>query len=179
MRKILVLALTMGVLVALLTTVFSPGPAAAWTNAYCKKNNATTYYNIGGYATASQNAINDWKATATPLAFSTATNAELYIDVGGYGASGWDAITHTFCGSNGVQTSASSSYYNSYYTANYASAARRSVMVHEIGHAMGIDHAGGASCSGQPIMYYSSARYFTCKHIVPQQDDVNGINAIY
>jgi len=108
MKKLLVATLAMGMLAALLTAAFAPAPAVAWTNAHCKKNNATTDDNIGG-----------------------------------------------------------------------SSAARRSVMNHEIGHAMGIDHAGGSGCNGQPIMYRTSARYFTCGHIKPQADDVNGINAIY
>lgn len=50
-------------------------------------------------------------------------------------------------------------------------------MVHEMGYALGLAHAGGSSCSGQPIMYYSSDRYFTCGHYTPLTDDVNGINA--
>jgi hypothetical protein len=52
-------------------------------------------------------------------------------------------------------------------------------MVHEMGHGLGLDHAGSSSCSGQPIMYSSSNRYFNCGHVTPQSDDINGINAIY
>ncbi len=52
-------------------------------------------------------------------------------------------------------------------------------MVHEIGPALGLAHAGSSSCSGQPIMYYSSDRYFISGHYTPQTDDSSGINAIY
>lgn len=168
-------------LVAVSVALLPSESAGAYTNAHCRQPSPKVFTRVGGsssYVTASNAALSDWKATPTPITFTPATTYKLGIDVGGYGSSGYDGITYTYCGT-GVQTSASNSYYNSYYTNAYTATAKRQVMVHEVGHALGLGHAGSASCSGQPIMYPSSSRYFTCHHVVPQTDDVNGINVIY
>jgi hypothetical protein len=80
---------------------------------------------------------------------------------------------------SGGHSSGFGSYWNKYYTDGYSSTARRQVMVHELGHAIGLGHSGSPSCSGQPIMYANSNRYFTCGRYAPQQDDINGINYLY
>ncbi len=70
-------------------------------------------------------------------------------------------------------------YYNSFYTSGYSTTARKQLMVHEMGHELGLDHAGTSTCSGQPIMYPNSSRYFTCNHQNPQPDDIDGSNSLY
>lgn len=92
-----------------------------------------------------------------------------------YGNTNWDAQTvrsNSNCHTGNIR-------YNRYHTDSYSYGAKVSVMVHEMGHVLGLSHTGSAACSGQPIMYYTSARYFTCKHIAPQADDINGVNRIF
>lgn len=89
-----------------------------------------------------------------------------------------DARTILNC-SGGLQTSDSHSYYNSYYTARLQRHCSPLGDEPRNWPRHGLDHAGTTNCNGQPIMYLSSTRYTVCGHIVPQADDVNGINALY
>ena len=65
-----------------------------------------------------------------------------------------------------------------HYTNGYVQAKRQSVAMHEIGHALGL--ADIRDPNSKTIMNYSSAyRYDQLKISRIQQDDINGINAIY
>jgi hypothetical protein len=72
-----------------------------------------------------------------------------------------------------------SSWWNKYYTNSYDATGKKQVMVHELGHVLGLGHAGTSTCSGQPIMYAYSTRYTVCGHTTPQADDIAGVNWIY
>lgn len=86
---------------------------------------------------------------------------------------------HSYWNCTGGITSGGNSKYNQYYTDGYTATGKKQVVVHEFGHMLGLGHAGSSTCSGQPIMDYSSSRYFTCGHSTPQSDDVNGINSVH
>jgi predicted Zn-dependent protease len=98
-----------------------------------------------------------------------------------HGNTGYDGITYWSCDPvNKQMLRPTYTDYNTYLTdqPQYSANALESIMVHELGHAVGLDHSGSMPCS-VPIMYFSSARFFTCSEILPQQDDINGINFLY
>lgn len=166
-----------------LTVIALPQSLAAAYKVFgdCKFSSASiTYAQHSNYATASKNAIAAWNGTATPIYFSAVSSGYMFSIISqDNGDNGYDGYTYRTCGSNGHYATSPVSAYNTYYTVNYNSTARKQLMVHEIGHALGLAHSGTATCSGQPIMYPSSSRYFTCGHQNPQPDDVNGVNSLY
>lgn len=173
-------------LLAAATMVLTIGvraPAAyAWASEGCKWSSATVYYTNDLKSTSSYHSLvgtaaSDWTATPTPIyVYEGGPN----WDIAAYneGNSGYDGTTSWSCNSSHHFTNVLS-YWNTYLTNGYSTNGRVQVMVHEMGHGLGLAHAGSSSCSGQPIMYYSSDRYFVCNHIRPQTDDINGINALY
>jgi len=103
---------------------------------------------------------------------------QIEAGIGNFGNSGQDGFTSYTCSGGYFVATQVSTFLNTYYTDAYDTNGREQVQAHEFGHALGLGHAG-ALCAGIPIMYFSSDRYFTCGIVTPQQDDVNGINAIY
>ena len=141
---------------------------------------------VGSERTADA-AASSWNYSGTPITYRVASSG--YIGAladYNFGNVSFDGITafdgqgtnNPGCGSDGLIQSFNT-WWNKYYTDSYSNAARQSVMTHELGHALGLAHSGSSSCSGQPIMYYSSARYSTCGHVGPQADDRNGISYLY
>jgi hypothetical protein len=62
-------------------------------------------------------------------------------------------------------------YYNDHVMANYGQPYANNIAMHELGHAMGLDHTHG--CIG--VMDGD----VICGFTAPQQDDINGISALY
>ncbi len=170
-------------LVALLTSQSLP-PAQAYAPEGCRwtsTNIVWTNDSSTAYKSATTNAVAAWTSAVSVISLSAVPPEYSYnirlFDLN-QGAINIDGSTGYYC-SSGYFTSVTQSSFNTYYTDNYSADGRKQVMVHEVGHALGIGHTGTSTCSGQPIMYLSSARYFTCNHVNPQTDDIAGINYIY
>lgn len=64
---------------------------------------------------------------------------------------------------------------NKYYTDSYSTNKKRSVTCHELGHAVGLGDSSGAVVMNG----WTSYRYDTYGIYTPQQDDIDGVNAMY
>lgn len=160
--------------------------AAAYTKLGCKFNasgNSLRWQDDTtrvGYATPAQEAVTAWNSTSTQFNLAKVTSkANIDVTDGNAGNTGYDGLTTWDC-SGGYFTATVHSMVNRYYADDYSGDARKSVLVHELGHALSLsDLQSPSSCSSMSIMYYSSDRYFDCNLSVPQQDDINGVNAQY
>lgn len=158
--------------------------APTWVDGHCKFKTASLKWKDlttrSGYSTPAHSSIVAWNATPTPVFVTEVTSgANMTITDGNYGA-GDDGGTFQSCvgGYNYVTTQ---SFINRYYADGYEVNKRQSVIVHEFGHALGLEHTPPASdCTVVPIMHGGTAvRYDLCRWYTPKQDDINGINALY
>jgi len=145
-------------------------------------------YTSAGYGTVAASSVSSWNNAATPITITKVTSgANIGVAEGNFGNTGLDGITQDALGNsppacNGSGTWAGGVFvwWNSYYTDSYVTAKRESVMVHELGHALGLAHNTAGTCGNMPIMKSDIAtRYGTCGLTNPNTDDINRVNALY
>lgn len=145
-------------------------------------------YTSGGYVTVAAASVTSWNNTGTPIQISkVTTGANMGIENGNFGNTGFDGITRDAlgnsppaCNGSGTWAGAPFTWWNTYYTDSYSQPKRQSVMVHELGHALGLAHNQASTCANMPIMKLDTAtRYDTCGLINPNTDDINGVNVLY
>lgn len=115
-----------------------------------------------------------WDQTSTGFGYTTtcAANVVSLLDAN-YSAVEWDGLAQiTVIGTTTVNAWA---YLNYFYTQTYDTNATISVAAHELGHVLGLNHEVGAVL----MNVTTGDRYYTLGVFLPQQDDVNGINAMY
>lgn len=176
------LAAAMAAVLAIGTYVaLTPSTGSAFTVEQCRQPSSNVGYSTasgisGDYATAASGAISSWN-TATGINFYRSSSPTVSLNAVNFGNTGYDGITHYWC--YGANYLVANAYFNTYYTSGYGPYGKRQVMAHELGHTLGLWEAQGNSCTGLPLMYPNSARYYTCGVYTPQQDDINGINYLY
>ncbi|MEX2548003.1 MAG: matrixin family metalloprotease [Chloroflexota bacterium] len=125
-------------------------------------------------------ARSDWNATNTPINFTVEPNVgeeNIRLRTVNKNDVEWDGIASvTIAGGviNWVDARL-----NEFYTDGYVAAKRLSVTSHELGHTLGLAHENGVAVVMNGITCGFNSRWCTFGVSKPQQDDINGINAIY
>jgi hypothetical protein len=191
--------LAIGLVVAALSTLLPAVPANAYNLFHCrfagggnnlKWQDSTTR---ASYSTIAHDAISLWNSTSTQFNFTQVTaGTNVQIADGNFGktwmgaASSGLTLTNTgkdpltMCG-GGPWDVGLVSWFNRYYTDGYPAARRQAIMVHELGHALGLDHTTGEGCipSIMDVDLDDPAKWTRCGRTTPKQDDINGVNSIY
>lgn len=118
--------------------------------------------------------LQDWNAAGTKVHFQNSASYKVYLAEVNMSGVTYDGISYVTV--QGTKIISDSSYLNMYYTDGYGTNKRRSVSGHELGHSVGL----GEMTAGAELMnQYTSVRYDTYGVYTPQQDDINGVKAMY
>lgn len=166
--------------------VVSPAsPAQSYALFGCKHTVSNVRYIANsvpsGYAPSLNTARINWSSTDVTLTKVTSGDAAIVVvfkNFGNVSWSGWAQGSST-CQSNGYYTYpwAVAVKINRYHTDAYPVLKKQGVIIHELGHAIGLAHTGAFSCS---IMTPTdNQRYDVCSTTLITTDDRNGANFLY
>lgn len=141
---------------------------------------STSNFSSGNDATAWSAARSAWNATFTPIHFTVASQpGDEDVAMSSVNRSNveWDGFASWT--TSGRYFTRVSVLLNKYFTDGYGPGKRKSVAVHELGHALGLaDISGGARVMNGKTCG-SSSRYCTYFVTTPQSDDIDGVLSIY
>lgn len=134
-------------------------------------------YKISGGSSASRTAwssgVSDWANAGAGVSPSTTSgSATVTLSEANDSSVSWDGITN-WNNSGDVMTNVSARI-NAAYTAGYSSDKREGVAAHEVGHTLGLAHS--STCV---LMNPTTPDRTNCGVFTPQQDDIDGVQAIY
>ncbi|WP_147339400.1 matrixin family metalloprotease [Actinomadura spongiicola] len=143
------------------------------------------------YSNPADWSIEDWNSTSTQFNFRKSDDrANLKVTDGNFGNTEFDGIaldpnqndpTTNSC-KDGHWTRTVVAWWNRYWTDDYSGEKKKSVMSHEVGHALGLAHAGDPAreCRAIPLMIETThTRWERCGISKPRGDDINGANSLY
>lgn len=171
--------LTASTLLAAAFGIAGSAPASAYVTTGCKwpASSLTIQVNpsvTGKYSTTLVGAAANYRnSTDLKLYTSTTQRGSFQADVGNYGADGYEGYTNWVCGF-GVTTNASSRV-NTYYLGSAVNARIQVVWLHELGHAVGLNHV----TSTARVMYSSATTAYNNGVRNLTSDEVSGVNSLY
>lgn len=192
-------AIAFAVILLPLASTFVADPAEAANYLNCKWSSASvSYYNSASssYITSIDSAASSWNTVVNPAKMGrtyTYSSRQLSIFDTNAGNVGWSGITRMPGTATSMPTCTSGRWVegemeialNSYYLSTYSPAARKGVVIHEMGHAFGLAHNTltipcYTGIQVVAIMYPSDSRFSTaCPVFTPMADDVLGVNTLY
>jgi hypothetical protein len=133
---------------------------------------------IGNYYDAALQSTGAW-TTYTTIYMILRSSPYITVRALNYGNTNFVGIYYNQCdpvsGNFGLYAT---SDWNTYWTGGWGIAELKNTMVHELGHNIALAHFGSMPCP-VPIMYNGHDSWTLCVENVPQQDDINGVNAVY
>jgi hypothetical protein len=173
----------------------TPSSAQAYEFLGCKyagSGNSLKWQNVTSryaYSNPAGHAINAWNSTSTQFNFAEVTSgANLRLADGNFGNLSMWGILRDASGvdtgpadapkcSDGRWTETNTAWVNRYHLDSQPGWVKKSVYVHEVGHALGLAHEVNQGCV---IMHPDVGTFiFECLLDTPTQDDINGANALY
>jgi matrixin len=135
-----------------------------------------------GYSDPAIAATGAWTGTPTPIVLTSVSSGAnitvsdgVFTDPDLWGITQYGAQTN--CG-GGYYSYGPVSWFNRTALDSKSQNARRSVMVHELGHALGLGHTSIADCTSIMSTYVNTF-WLSCGMLSPGSDDVAGINVLY
>jgi hypothetical protein len=168
-------ALVVAFIVAVTLQFALASPASAYTFTGCRwPGTYITYINqgAGAYWDTTRLAAGEWSAR-TDVVLASSSSSWYAIFQRNDGPNGYDGYSTWWC--NSGSTYRANSWYNTYYMSTASTGVRRTLIAHEIGHALGLNHSSWGT------LMYTCPR---CVHnsfgfVGPQTDDLRGMNARY
>jgi hypothetical protein len=127
------------------------------------------------------NALSSWSGVSSHVSWSgTRYGSQMaYLSWDNNPNVQWDGASQIIPSPSSNPYTSTNSYVNRHYTDGYADNERQSVMGHELGHVLGLDHY----CCPAALMNTGTCgyqgRWCTYGVYAPQADDKNGVIAIY